>query len=65
VGAPVPTGFCGIPILNAQKSWLFAYKASLGDLARDCRNMAGMIFGEPRASDTITETLTALEQEVK
>ena len=26
VAAPVPTGFSGIPILNAQNSWFFAYQ---------------------------------------
>jgi nucleotidyltransferase AbiEii toxin of type IV toxin-antitoxin system len=39
-------------------------EARLGDLARDYRNMTGMIFGEPPAFDTIMETLTALQQEV-
>jgi 5-methylcytosine-specific restriction protein B len=36
VSAPVPTDFAGIPILNNQKSWFFAYQADRkpGDIER-------------------------------
>jgi 5-methylcytosine-specific restriction protein B len=30
IKAPLPTGFSGIPILNNQKSWLFAYQPGRG-----------------------------------
>jgi hypothetical protein len=59
-----PSGWARYDLARPGSLHLVPAQARLGDLARDYRNMAGMIFGEPPAFDTITETLTALEQEV-
>jgi Nucleotidyl transferase AbiEii toxin, Type IV TA system len=59
-----PSGWARYDLARPGSLHLVPAQARLGDLARDYRNMAGMIFGEPPAFDTIMETLTALEQEV-
>ncbi len=59
-----PSGWARYDLARPGSLRLVPAKARLGDLARDYRNMAGMIFGEPPAFDTITEALAALEQQV-
>lgn len=59
-----PSGWARYDLARPGSLRLAPAQARLGGLARDYRNMAGMIFGEPPAFDTIIETLTALEQEV-
>lgn len=59
-----PSGWARYGLARPGSLHLVPAEARLGDLARDYRNMMGMIFGEPPALDTIMETLTALEREI-